>query len=353
MTRRVTPTLPKGIEMSTSLGSALLAMVLVSSGNTLLAQDGYQYRDPRIGQSSGCGCCSVGDVATRPRTSTSIQAATGTDTFLRLAQQVRADIRAEMRGSRHYDRLMDDAHAVVALMSRVRRTEALSSSGQTARETDDALTRLKRMYVEVRDDRQALRSQDSVRTLGRDLVAFSRTLDGGTSSRVQSSRGRLSIPTEMKGVALLPPSEQSAALQQRICPVTGGPLGSMGKPIRTTVSGRTVYVCCQGCISTLRNNPQKYLTTLPRPSAGPSHRDSTPQQRPSQASFSIPDTMKGVRLLPISEQQIALRRTCPVMNTPLGSMGKPIKVTVGGRSTYVCCQGCVDSIRQNPSKYLR
>ena len=229
--------------MKTTHGWALSLILLLCTGGTLLAQDGYRYPNSRpAGSASGCGCnSSCGTTTLGP-----IQTGLGTraDMFLRMAQQARADIREEMRGSRNYDALLDDADAVIESVSRLRQAEAVGSSIQAARETEAALTRLRRIYVETRDDRQALRSQDSVRTLGRDLVSFSRTLDGGTSSRVQSSRGRLSIPAEMKGVALLPPSEQSAALQQRICPVTGGPLGSMGKPIRTTVSGRTVYVCC-------------------------------------------------------------------------------------------------------------
>ena len=55
----------------------------------------------------------------------------------------------------------------------------------------------------------------------------------------------------MKGIAILPESEQEAALRQRICPVTGEPLGSMGKPIKVTVAGRSLFVCCQGCVNAI------------------------------------------------------------------------------------------------------
>lgn len=63
----------------------------------------------------------------------------------------------------------------------------------------------------------------------------------------------------------------------------------------------------------------------------------------------IPESMKGVRQLSSSDQRLALQqRTCPVTGDLLGSMGKPIKVSVNGRSVFVCCQGCVDEVR-NPS----
>lgn len=69
---------------------------------------------------------------------------------------------------------------------------------------------------------------------------------------------------------------------------------------------------------------------------------------------SIPDGMEGIAQLSEADQVAALRqRTCPVTQEPLGSMGKPIRVTVGGQSIFVCCEGCVAAVKRNPDKYLR
>ncbi len=69
---------------------------------------------------------------------------------------------------------------------------------------------------------------------------------------------------------------------------------------------------------------------------------------------SIPDGMEGFAQLSAADQVAALRqRTCPVTQEPLGSMGKPIRVTVGGQSIFVCCEGCVAAVKRNPDKYLR
>jgi hypothetical protein len=51
--------------------------------------------------------------------------------------------------------------------------------------------------------------------------------------------------------------------RQKICPVTGEPLDSMGGPVRVEVSGRVVFVCCKACEKPLRKNPEKYLAKLP------------------------------------------------------------------------------------------
>lgn len=67
------------------------------------------------------------------------------------------------------------------------------------------------------------------------------------------------IPEGMEGISELPATDQTAALQQRICPVTQELLGSMGKPIRVNLNGRTVFVCCEGCVQAVQRNPSRYL----------------------------------------------------------------------------------------------
>ncbi len=50
--------------------------------------------------------------------------------------------------------------------------------------------------------------------------------------------------------------------QQRICPVTDAPLGSMGTPVFTLVQGRKIFLCCRGCEASLLAGPDKYLARL-------------------------------------------------------------------------------------------
>lgn len=54
------------------------------------------------------------------------------------------------------------------------------------------------------------------------------------------------------------------AKKQRICPVTGQRLGSMGKPYKVRVQGRDVLLCCKGCEARLKSDPDKYLAKLNR-----------------------------------------------------------------------------------------
>lgn len=86
------------------------------------------------------------------------------------------------------------------------------------------------------------------------------------------SRG---APTMQNGAAppSMPPmsshshSHQAAAPAvayggQKVCPVTGEKLGSMGPPLPVTVKGETIYVCCQGCVEEVQSNPDEYLAKV-------------------------------------------------------------------------------------------
>jgi hypothetical protein len=62
--------------------------------------------------------------------------------------------------------------------------------------------------------------------------------------------------------ASLSPEDRAAAEKQKICPVSDEPLGSMGTPIKVTVKGRDVFLCCAGCKKPIEEDPDKYLAKL-------------------------------------------------------------------------------------------
>ncbi len=63
-------------------------------------------------------------------------------------------------------------------------------------------------------------------------------------------------------LAELSPEDRALAEKQKICPVSGEPLGSMGKPYKVTVEGQDVLLCCQGCEEEIKKDPQKYLAKI-------------------------------------------------------------------------------------------
>ncbi len=56
--------------------------------------------------------------------------------------------------------------------------------------------------------------------------------------------------------------DQKLVADQKICPVTGADLNSMGGAVPVAVAGRRVFICCAGCESALKKNPEKHLAKL-------------------------------------------------------------------------------------------
>ena len=123
-------------------------------------------------------------------------------------------------------------------------------------------------------------------------------------------------------------ADEVAIARQRLCPVSGKKLGSMGRPVKSIIGGKPVFVCCKGCTNALKGNPKKYLARLASLKPMP------------------------LRATKADSAAIAHQKVCPVMDEKLGSMGVPWKVNVNGRDVYVCCKGCIKFIQKTPKKYF-
>ena len=137
-------------------------------------------------------------------------------------------------------------------------------------------------------------------------------------------------PLTLQEVATVPANKQQLAVaaiaRQKICPVSGKPLGSMGQPVAVDVNGQTVYACCGGCVNAIKSNPAKFAAGRPE--------------------ITVTAATVADRAL------VAKQAKCPVMDEPLGSMGGPIKVMVGDKPIFLCCKGCIKKIQAEPAKYL-
>ncbi len=63
-------------------------------------------------------------------------------------------------------------------------------------------------------------------------------------------------------LAMLSTTDRKLAEDQRVCPVTMYPLGSMGVPPKVDVDGQAVFLCCEGCREPLLEESAKYLAML-------------------------------------------------------------------------------------------
>ena len=104
---------------------------------------------------------------------------------------------------------------------------------------------------------------------GLTLAAMSAGCDSPSTSGPAGkgdNKGHSEMTEEQKEIAAelakLPEADRKLAEEQKICPVTEEPLGSMGKPIKLTVEGKEVFICCASCEDKVKENPEKYLSKI-------------------------------------------------------------------------------------------
>jgi RND family efflux transporter MFP subunit len=101
-------------------------------------------------------------------------------------------------------------------------------------------------------------------------------------------------------LAKLPKEDQARAAAQKLCPVLPGSLlGSMGPPIKLTIAGETVFVCCAGCKDAALAQPQQTVakvrqllssgTLAPSTPSGGNASNQTPAGPSTGATMSAPD----------------------------------------------------------------
>ncbi len=166
---------------------------------------------------------------------------------------------------------------------------------------------------------------------------------GAQSGRSSVTATRPSTPDDpdvnvQSGLALLSPEDRKLAEAQRNCPVlSGSRLGSMGKPVKLTLAGRTVFVCCEVCTPKAVANPKGMLEKLDAPNALPS-----PTPRGQEAPNEELEIRATLGLLSPADREMAeAQRFCAVLGASrLGSMGKPVRIDLAGQPVFLCCKAC-------------
>lgn len=74
---------------------------------------------------------------------------------------------------------------------------------------------------------------------------------------------------EQASLDKLSAEDRELAMHQKICPITGANLGSMGTPYKIELDGRPVFLCCKGCESQAKADPEGALAKIP-PAGGSS-----------------------------------------------------------------------------------
>lgn len=91
---------------------------------------------------------------------------------------------------------------------------------------------------------------------------FGANRSASTPARTSTAAKPRRKTEQAKAGTKLSAADRELVARQKTCPVTDLPLDSMGGPIPVDVAGQRVFICCKGCESRLKNDPQKYLAKL-------------------------------------------------------------------------------------------
>ena len=160
---------------------------------------------------------------------------------------------------------------------------------------------------------------------------------------------------------------------QKICPVSGQDLDSMGVPIQAKFGEQIAFLCCKGCEGkepnaqhwkTIQSNLAAAQGTCPimeKPVTGESkstvvngHRvfvccppciekiQANGTAAMSKVSANYVSYVAKERQTKSDQLHARAQGICPVSGQKLGSMGAPVKVKVGEKEVaFLCCKGCV------------
>jgi Cu(I)/Ag(I) efflux system membrane fusion protein len=158
-------------------------------------------------------------------------------------------------------------------------------------------------------------------------------------------------------LAKLSVEDRRLAQEQKFCPVLRtNRLGSMGPPFKVLIAGQPVFLCCASCEEKAKANPEKTLQTVGKLKKGtppPVGRIGNPSDATGEEEADIRESLAQ---LSVTDRKLAeAQRWCPIESkNRLGSMGKPVKVSVKGQPVFLCCEGCrkraLGAPRQEPGK---
>ena len=209
-----------------------------------------------------------------------------------------------------------------------------------------------------------LEAGDAVSTAGSFLIDAETRLNpaagsiyiggGGGGGAKTSSAARPSTPEDedtkvTSSLSKLPPADRVVAEAQGTCPVLDGSrLGSMGAPVKLTLDGKSVFLCCAGCEPKARAEPERTAARAEalRAGAKPAVKKSTDAEDEADIRAAI------AKLDPADRPLVELQRYCPDTGERLGSMGVPVKVSLDGKPVFVCCRGCVEKVKAEPAVML-
>jgi YHS domain-containing protein len=113
-----------------------------------------------------------------------------------------------------------------------------------------------------------------------------------------------------EALAQLSPEDRAVAEEQKVCALSGEPLGTMGPPVKVEYKGRPVFLCCEHCQEGFEADPEKYIANLPNwQDEASSTTDGTTAPEDTQSNEAAPESSEGSSTEPESTEAPAADST--------------------------------------------
>ncbi len=183
------------------------------------------------------------------------------------------------------------------------------------------------------------------------------SMHGQASSNVRPSTPEDEEAKLAAALAGMPVEQRRLVEAQQFCPILEqNRLGSMGTPVKVTIEGTTVFLCCDGCKKSALASPKQTLAKVVKLIKG-KHLEGAAEASPVAAvtndSAEIEIKSELAKLSESDRKAAEAQRFCVILpDSRLGSMGKPERLEIGGKVVFVCCEGCTAEAVAAPQKTL-
>lgn len=172
---------------------------------------------------------------------------------------------------------------------------------------------------------------------------------GKSASTVRPSTPEDEDAKVTSALAKLPSEDRVLATAQGTCPVLDGSrLGSMGMPVKLTLAGKTVFICCPSCEEKAKADTSRTLARTEELRRG----KKPPPKKAASAEEEAEIRAELAKLTAADKPLAEAQRYCPVTDERLGSMGVPRKLLLDGKPVFVCCKGCDEKAKAEPAVML-
>ncbi len=138
--------------------------------------------------------------------------------------------------------------------------------------------------------------------------------------------------------------KEAAAATNKICPVSGHEIGSMGEGSDVEYQGKKYKLCCKMCEKDFLKNPEEMIKKL---GAGDQSSENAAGAGTAVAAVEPAGTQAPAEIIEVGN------KLCPISHEEVDEHGKPVPVEYKGKRYNLCCKMCEKDFLKDPEAAIK